>query len=84
MLKRGPYKPKKDPKTVVGERLAIIKEERSLTMQQMADDLNIYHHDIYRWLTKYEYPNITNLKKICKTYNVSADWLLGLTDERNR
>lgn len=81
-MSRGPYKLSVKPKTIVGERLAIIREENHLTMCQMARDLKMYHHDIHRWLTHYEYPNAINIMMICRTYNVSADWLLGLSDER--
>ncbi len=80
---RGPYKPKTKPKTIFGQRLSIILEERGLTQAQMAKDINVYANAVHRWITHYEYPNATNIIAICKTYNVSADWLLGLSDERD-
>lgn len=48
----------------------------------MEDDLDVCHQVIYRWMATYEYPNALNIKNICKTYNVSADWLLGLSDRK--
>ncbi len=81
---RGPYKLKVKPKTILGERLAIIIEEHKLTQKQIAEAIGVYPNAIYRWLTKYEYPNATSIMMICKTYKVSADWLLGLSNRKER
>ena len=70
------------PKTIVGKRLAILKKEYAMTNRQMEEDLGVCHQAVSFWLTKYVYPSAEMIIRICKTYDVSADWLLGLSEER--
>ena len=37
---------------------------------------------IRRWRAGESFPNIYTLTQICKHFNVSADWLLGLSVEK--
>lgn len=77
-------KQKKRPKTIVGKRLMILKREYAMTNRQIEADLGVCSQAVSFWLTKYVYPQTETIIKICKTYDVSADWLLGLSDERKR
>ena len=72
----------KRPKTIVGKRLQFLKKEYAMSTRQMAEDINSNHQAVYNWMTKYIFPRSDTIIKICKAYDVSADWLLGLTDER--
>ncbi len=78
------YKEKHRPKTIVGKRLMILKREYAMTNRQIEADLGVCSQAVSFWLTKYVYPQTEMIIKICKTYDVSADWLLGLSDERKR
>lgn len=77
-------KQRKRPKTIVGKRLMILKREYAMTYREMADDLGADFNGVAHWMTRYVFPSAQMIIKICKTYDVSADWLLGLSDERKR
>lgn len=62
----------------------ILKREYAMTNRQMEIDTGISHQAFSIWLSKYAYPQSDMVIKICKAYDVSADWLLGLSDERKR
>lgn len=72
----------KRPKTIVGKRLMILKKEYAMTNRQMEEDLKVSHQAVSFWLNRYVYPSAEMIIKICKTYDVSADWLLGLKEEK--
>lgn len=66
-----------------GKRLRMLRNEKGLTMQQMAEMLGI---TIGSW-AKYERneaePSFDKLIKIADIFNVSVDFLLGRTNVRN-
>lgn len=74
----------KRAKTIVGKRLMILKKEYALTYREMADDLGADFNGVAHWMTKYIFPSAQMIIKICQTYDVSADWLLGLSNERKK
>ena len=62
------------------ERLKELREEKGLTLVQLAKELKFSHVAVGRWERKARIPNIEALIVIAKYFNVSADYLLGLTD----
>ena len=63
-------------------RLRDLRRENNLTGSQLAKILNVTHATIYRWESGEIIPSQENLKKLASYFNVSSDYLLGLTDER--
>lgn len=62
------------------ERLRDLRESQNLTQTQLAKKLLIDQRSLsFYELGKYE-PNIDTLKRIAVFFNVSTDYLLGLTD----
>lgn len=65
------------------ERLKEIRKERGKTQKELATLINVSE----RLYQSYEYgkviPSITVLEKLCKTLNISADYLLGLTSTKD-
>jgi len=63
------------------QRLKELRLENGMTQQQVADLLNIKQQSYIR----YEYgtgePSINTLIKLTEIFNVSADYLLGISDE---
>ncbi len=63
------------------QRLKELRLENGMTQQQVADLLNIKQQSYIR----YEYgtgePSINTLIKLTQIFNVSADYLLGISDE---
>ena len=62
------------------ERLKSLRQEKGLTLEQLAKEINMSYAAISRWESKQRIPNIEALIVIAKYFNVSADYLLGLTD----
>ena len=64
-----------------GERLKELRKERGLTQSEFAKRINTTQKNV----TKYELEMLDlsteTIILICKTFNVSADYLLGLEDE---
>ena len=60
-----------------------IKEElqqSGLTIQQFADMIGVSPEMVTQYYTTKKLPKLDTFVKICKALNVSADYLLGLSD----
>ncbi len=65
---------------VFGERLLRLREERNETQEQLANAVDITRQSLSRYETNERTPNIELIYNIAKHYNVSAEYLLGLSD----
>lgn len=65
---------------MLGERLAEVRKDHGDTQQMLADRLNVTKFTISNWEQEKSEPAHELLAKICRLYNVSADYLLGITD----
>ena len=72
----------KTPITTFGKRLKIIKHELKLTDKQIAERLNFGRASVSQWFTTTIIPNGTTLIALSDEFDVSVDWLLGLSNER--
>ena len=70
--------------TIFGKRIKILKEELGLTNRQMSEMTGVDKGNFSSWMIEYKMPNSDSVIKICNAFNVSADWLLGLSDRRER
>lgn len=64
-----------------GERLQEIRKDNKETQQQLADCLHVSLGTVRSWERNISSPDHDNLVKLCRKYNVSADYLLGLINE---
>jgi transcriptional regulator with XRE-family HTH domain len=64
-----------------GLRLKGLRSEKGLTQQQLADKLGIVKASISSYEHNANYPSIEVFIKLCKIFDVSADFLLGLSDD---
>ena len=67
---------------MIGERLAEVRNDHDDTQQILADKLSVAVHTVRSWEQGKSSPSHETLVAICKLYNVSADYLLGLSDTR--
>lgn len=67
-------------KDIFGKRLFEIRESRGESQQELADSIGITRQSLSRYELGERTANIDLLKKVAKHYNISADYLLGLTD----
>lgn len=64
------------------ERIKILMEENNLNYVQMAKKTGISKSVIRDWATEGHYPNSFNLMIVAEVFNVSCDWLLGMSNFR--
>ena len=62
-------------------RLKEIREDRDLTQEDLAKVLQVKQQQYQRWESGVNKLSAENLIALCKFYNLSADYLLGLTDQ---
>ena len=62
------------------ERLKELRNENNLSAKKLAQILNVSDSTVIRWEKEEIVPSIEHLKNIAQFFNVSADYLLGLTD----
>ena len=81
-----PKKKKKkvpDPKLqYLGERIRAARNEKHLTQQELADKVDLVKGSISAYEKSLKYPSVEVLIKLCNYFNVSSDYLLGLSDEK--
>ena len=63
-----------------GEKLKELRLEKGLTQKQLAQEIGNAQSAIVYWETNKQEPTISALKKLCKYFEVSADYLLDLED----
>lgn len=64
-----------------GEKLRALRIENGLTQQQLADKVELVKSSISAYEQGAKYPSVEVLIKICTVFQVSADYLLGLSDD---
>ena len=66
--------------TVIGERLADIRKDHGETQAELAARLSVSVSAVRSWEQEKSSPPHDLLVCICRMYQVSADYLLGLSD----
>ncbi len=64
-----------------GVRLRDLRLEKRMTQQQLADKTGMAKGTISAYEQGKKYPSVEVLIKLCNTFQVSADYLLGLSDD---
>lgn len=70
----------KNHKNLLSERLRSLRQEIGLTQQQVANDLLLNSVTYLRYEKGQREPSIDLLMEIARYYDVSIDYLVGLTD----
>lgn len=63
------------------QRLEDLRKDRDLTQEQVARMLGLKREQYRRYETGINEIKAGFIMKVCRFYNISADYLLGLTDE---
>ncbi|MDE7380233.1 MAG: helix-turn-helix domain-containing protein [Clostridia bacterium] len=61
-------------------KLKELRAEKQLSQKQLAQLVGTTDDSIYSWENGRSQPSIEMLRALCKSLNVSSDYLLGLTD----
>lgn len=67
-------------KTILGERLKELREERGYTQKQLSEELGINSVTYLHYEKEQREPPLSLLADISRFYGVSVDYLLGLND----
>jgi transcriptional regulator with XRE-family HTH domain len=65
-----------------GQRLKALRLEKGMTQQQLADVLEIEKSNISRFESGKQSPSSENKVKMAKLFNVSVDYMLGLSEHK--
>ena len=68
-------------KTIFSKRLRELREDKNLSMQELAVIINVSNAAISNWENEINEPKISYLAALAKYFGVSADYLLGLDDK---
>ena len=64
-------------------KLKEIREENELTQKRMADILNVSRSAYSLWEINKNIIALTKLNEISNIFNISIDYIVGLTNEKN-
>lgn len=65
------------------DKLSILRKERGLSQRSVAAELGISQALLSHYEKGIREPGLDFVTKICVFYDVSADYMLGLTDKKN-
>jgi transcriptional regulator with XRE-family HTH domain len=65
-----------------GDKIKALRLEKGLSQQQLANKLELVRGTISAYEQSTKYPSVEALIKLCDFFNVSADYLLGLSDNK--
>ncbi|MBD5091844.1 MAG: helix-turn-helix transcriptional regulator [Clostridiales bacterium] len=63
-----------------GTRIRDLRKEHGYTQKQLAEILQVDFRTVSFWETERFEPNIEQLIKLCNTFNVTADYIIGRSD----
>ena len=66
-----------------GKRLKESRINTKKSQEEVAEIINTSRSNISKYENETLEPNIETLKQLCKIYNVSSDYIIGLTDEKD-
>lgn len=62
----------------IGEQIHLIRKRNKETQRDLADAIKVAPSAVSHWELEKQEPNAYAIREICKHYQISADWLLGL------
>jgi len=68
--------------TLRGDRVKRLREGKNLTQKEVSELLEIGEKEIWRYKNEPSNPTSSKLTKLALFFNVSTDYLLGLTDNK--
>ena len=74
----------KEEYRLFAERLQQLRIERNLTLEALAEELGIGATTIWQYENCHREPRWKSILKMMRYFNVTSDWLMGITNERDR
>jgi transcriptional regulator with XRE-family HTH domain len=66
---------------IFSTRLRILRKKAGMTQLQLAQSLNVSLSNIKSLETEHSFANTETIVSICDFFNVTADYMLGLSDD---
>ena len=66
---------------MLGEKIKLLRNVSKLSQVELAQNLEVTKQTVSNWENDNILPSIDMLVRICKYFNVSSDYLLGLDDK---
>ena len=66
-----------------GDKLRALRMEKKLTQNDLAARLGIVGASVSSYEKSKQYPSVEVLIQLCQIFDVSADYLIGLSDDKN-
>lgn len=73
-----------DVTKILSRRLKALSYEKGCTMRQVANRVSCTDATVCRWLNGNRIPKADSIAKLAVYFDVSADYLLGLSDKKER
>mgnify|MGYP000903559116 CR=1 FL=1 len=67
----------------IGKTIRLLREKHGLKQINLANALQVSSQAVSKWERCANYPDIETIKKLAELFNVSTDYLLGITDVQN-
>ncbi len=67
-------------KIFIGTKIRELRKSYNMSQTDLANKLNTTQDTISLWELNKSYPDVINVIKLCKLFNISSDYLLGLSD----
>ena len=64
-----------------GEKLKEVRKDHNDTQESLAKKLGVSTSAVSKWEQGYSDPDVKTLIEICRLYDVTSDFLLGLSDD---
>nr|WP_281374231.1 helix-turn-helix transcriptional regulator [Halobacillus locisalis] len=68
--------------TVIHERIRSLRKERHLTQTMLAEKVGVSAQVVSNWERNYTSPDLEDFSKIAHALHTTADYLLGLSDQK--
>lgn len=66
----------------LGRRYRRLRIERNLKQSELAEIVGVTHSTVAKWESGANSPRAKELRILARLFNVSSDYLIGLTDDR--
>ena len=66
---------------IIGKRIKELRLEKGLSLQKLANEIGVDKHTVIFWEQEINEPKASYIVKLAEFLGVTADYLLGLTDE---
>jgi len=63
------------------DRIKSLRKQNNLTQEMLGEKMGLAQKSIASWETEKSFPDTPTLARLCTYFNISADYLLGLSDD---